>query len=187
MGKEIIGLRIKEFREERGFSLEELAERAGLTTAQLTAIEDEGVAPALGLLVKVARVLGFRLGTFIDDELTVDPHIVRRADRELEKAADSGHTCSTQHYYPLGRGKADRHMEPFFVELSPCGGVSELSSHEGEEFIFVRSGKVKLIYGKKEFILDEGDTMFYNSVVPHWVGSATNDTAKIMAVVYVPF
>lgn len=182
-----IGSRIREFREERGLTIEELAEKAGLATDQLRAIEEEGVDPALGLLVKVARVLGHRLGTFIDDELTVDPHIVRKADREACQAGDCKHSGANQDYFPLGRGKADRHMEPFVITLNPEEGEPVKSSHEGEEFIYVFSGEVKLVYGTKDYTLSEGDTMYYNSVVPHWIGCSGDAPATILAVVHVPF
>ena len=62
----------------------------------------------------------------------------------------------------------------------------ELSSHEGEEFIIVVSGEGVLTYGQKTYHLKEGDTMYYNSVVPHHVGAANGAPASIYAVLYMP-
>ena len=60
-----------------------------------------------------------------------------------------------------------------------------MSSHEGEEFIIVVSGKILIKYGKKEEVLTAGDTVYYNSVVPHFIG-AIDGPAEIYAVLYVP-
>ena len=62
----------------------------------------------------------------------------------------------------------------------------ELSSHEGEEFIIVVSGEVVLRYGQNTYQLREGDSMYYNSVVPHQVVAANGAPASIYAVVYMP-
>lgn len=187
MAQEKIGSRIKSFREERGLSLEDMADRSGLDKALIEAIEAGKAAPAVGPLVKIARVLGCRLGTLLDDVQSKDPHIVRRKEREeefsLQLAAGEGRT---QTYYSLGKGKSDRHMEPMYIELAPENN-EELSSHEGEEFIVVVSGKVQLVYGKQVYELEAGDSMYYNSIVPHHVGCAGDDKAAIFAVIYVPF
>ena len=76
-------------------------------------------------------------------------------------------------------------MEPFFIRIEPSESV-ELSSHEGEEFIIVVSGEVVLRYGQNTYRLLEGDSMYYNSVVPHHVGAANGVPASIYAVVYMP-
>lgn len=182
-----IGSRIKNFRERKGWTTEELAENAKLDAAFVASIEDGSVRPALGIMVKIARALGTRLGTFMDDELTQDPLIVRLNNRQQETVAHAGsHTSPEMEYYHLGRGKADRSMEPFFIKLEPTDENHELSSHEGEEFIVVVSGEVKLVYGNEKHVLGPGDSMYYNSVVPHFVGAHGTTPAEIYAVVYIP-
>ncbi len=91
----------------------------------------------------------------------------------------------TYHYYPLGKGKTDRHMEPLYIVIDP-NKENGISSHEGEEFIIVVSGEVELTYGKERFKLQTGDSMYYNSVVPHAVSAAGNNPAAIYAVIYTP-
>jgi len=190
MAQEKIGMRMKTFREERGLELEDMAERTGLALGLLEGIEKGEATPSLGPLVKIARVLGCRLGTLLDDVQTRDPHIVRREQREqefsLQLSSDGAHG---QVYYSLGKGKSDRHMEPFYIELAPeeQGRELELSAHEGEECILVLSGKVRLTYGRETYELGQGDSMYYNSIVPHHVGAAGGEKATIHAVVYVPF
>lgn len=73
------------------------------------------------------------------------------------------------------------------MKLLPESGQDKtLSSHEGEEFIAVVSGKVELIYGKETTILEPGDTTYYNSILPHHVGAAGDEPAEIYAVLYFP-
>ena len=132
--------------------------------------------------MKLSRALGQRVGTFMDDQFQPDPIVVRSADRMEEnsaKAAD-GH----YHYFPLGKGKTDRHMEPMFIRITP-DDIQKTSSHEGEEFIVVVSGKIIVKYGKEERILDVGDSAYFNAVVPHYVG-AIDGPAEIYAVIYTP-
>jgi len=187
MGQEI-GTRIKEYRENVGLSCEDFAKQANIEVSLLDAIESNQAYPELGILVKISNALGKRLGTFMDDQFTADPHINRANELNEAVAAHKGESAGTFHYYHLGKGKTDRHMEPMLIEIDAKSAEEDIhySSHEGEEFIVVMSGEVKVIYGKETFILKEGDSIYYNAVVPHYVG-ANGTTAKIYAVVHVPF
>lgn len=188
MSKEQLGPRIKRLRELNEISLERLAERTGLDIEFLKSLEDDSVYPSLGPLLKVARGLGVRLGTFLDDELGQDPLLVRLGQREEGLHMLGGKGCSVDmKFYSLGRGKKDRHMEPFFVELMPsAAGECKLSSHEGEEFIVVHEGTIQVSYGKDVFVLDKGDSIYLNSIVPHHVACVGDTPASIYAVLYFP-
>ena len=60
-----------------------------------------------------------------------------------------------------------------------------MSSHEGEEFIVVVSGRVELIYGRETHVLNSDDGIYYNSVVPHHVGCIGDEKASIYAVLFI--
>jgi quercetin dioxygenase-like cupin family protein len=60
------------------------------------------------------------------------------------------------------------------------------STHEGEEFIYVLSGEVEVLYGKDMYRLKTGDCIYYDSIVPHHVHSAGAAEARVLAVVYAP-
>ena len=78
-------------------------------------------------------------------------------------------------------------MEPFFIEISPeLEEDRTMSSHQGEEFIVVMKGKILIKYGQKEIILEPGDSAYYNSAIPHYVGACGDGPAEIYAVVYYP-
>ncbi len=187
MTEEKIGARLKRYREDRGLSLEEVAERSGLKPDFIQGIEEENVYPSLGPLLKLARVLGVRLGTFLDDQFSKDPLIVHLAERKEELSMLKGKDKPVAlRFHSLGRGKKDRHMEPFYIEILPEPDEDKkLSFHEGEEFIVVVSGEVEVYYGQELHILKAGDSIYYNSVVPHYV-SCRGSRAEIYAVLYFP-
>lgn len=177
-----IGKRIVTFRERLEMSVDDLAERAGIPVSLIQDIEGGSVSPALGVMIKLSRALGQRVGTFMDDQLGKDPFITRAAEQEEGIASHKESTQGHYRYHALGAGKADRHMEPFFVIISPTDDRTS-SSHEGEEFIVVVSGQVELLYGNQTHVLNEGDTMYYNSLVPHCLRAVGGD-AKIYAVIF---
>ena len=79
--------------------------------------------------------------------------------------------------------------EPFLIDVAPSeDGVDfVLSTHEGEEFIYVLEGILEINYGKNTYILEEGDSIYYDSIVAHHVHAAADNTAKILGVIYTPY
>ena len=188
----IVGAKIKGLRETKNISIEEIAERSGLTVEQITSIETDQNLPSLGPLIKIARALGVRLGTFMDDNDALGPVVCRAEDRERDSSISfsNGATDARKHmeYHPLAQQKAGRHMEPFVIDINPEDSPNyQLSEHEGEEFIYVMEGEVEIVYGKDTYTLKEGDSIFYDSIVKHHVHGAPGKSAKILAVVYIPF
>ena len=188
----IVGHKIKGIRESKNLSVEEIAESSGLSVEQITSIENDQNLPSLGPLIKIARALGVRLGTFMDDNDSLGPVVTRAEDRERDSSISfsNGATDARKHmeYHPLAQQKAGRHMEPFIIDINPTENLDyKLSAHEGEEFIYVRNGEGEIEYGKEKYTLTEGDSIFYDSIVKHHVHGAPGKSAKILAVVYIPF
>jgi len=181
-----IGTRIRTYRERLKLSVEDLAKNAGVDANLVRRAEAGDIYPPLGVMVKISRALGQRLGTFMDDQVRPDPIITRTEDRCEETAAHKDGALGKYHYYPLGKGKTDRHMDPLFIVIQP-DDERVMSSHEGEELVIVVKGEVELLYGQERFVLKEGDSMYYNSVVPHHLGAANGEAAHIYAVIYTPF
>ena len=189
----IIGAKIKSLRESKQLSIEEIAERSGLSVEQIERIEGNIDFPSLAPLIKIARVLGVRLGTFLDDQSELGPVVSRKKDSNETKGIGFSNNDSQarkhMEYYSLSQDKSGRHMEPFLINVAPTeeGVKFDLSSHEGEEFIYVMEGIVEINYGKNTYVLDEGDSIYYDSIVAHHVHAATNSTAKILGVIYTPY
>ena len=187
-----VGKKIKTIRESKNLSIEEISESSGLSQEQIISIEEGQNLPSLGPLIKIARALGVRLGTFMDDNDSLGPVVCRAADRERASSISfsNGATDARKHmeYHPLAQQKAGRHMEPFVIDINPEDSPEfQLSAHEGEEFIYVMQGEIEIVYGKETYTLKEGDSIFYDSIVKHHVHGAPGKPAKILAVVYIPF
>ncbi|MFW5734603.1 MAG: helix-turn-helix domain-containing protein [Oceanidesulfovibrio sp.] len=198
MHPEKLGTRIRKYRENQELSRADLAQRAELDEEFVAGLEDDNIAPSLGPLIRIARALGVRLGTFMDDDACQDICVTRKADRQHAASIHTTSVSPTRNdksegmvFHSLGAGKTDRHMEPFYIEINPlktplAEGKEPLSSHEGEEFIAVLSGSVLFVHGKDRYLLEEGDSIYFNSIVPHYVGPGGDETATIHAVLYLP-
>ncbi len=183
-----VGMRIKMFRDKLKMTLGELAAKSGVTVDVIASIEDGEVIPALGVLTKLSRALGQRLGTFMDDQFKPDPIVTRAADVEAQKVAAKGANTLGYASYSLACGKPDRHMDPFRIEFAANDPhEEEVSSHEGEELIICISGQVELTYGGEKTVLGPGDTAYYNSVVKHGLKAVGGQPASIYGIVFMPF
>jgi len=187
--KKNLGKKIKQFREFRQISREDLSLNANLDSKQLEKIEEKGVMPSLGHLIKISRALGVRIGTFLDDQEQVGPALVKAGEEKKSLSFSTKDEKTREHlnFFSLAQDKAGRHMEPFIVEIEPSKESDyKLSTHEGEEFIYVLEGSIEINYGKDLYQLEKGDTIYIDSVVAHNVHTSGSKPAKILAVVYTP-
>lgn len=193
MEKKTVGARIKQLRESKSISRDEFSERSGLTLEEIVTIEEDDQLPSLAPLIRMARALGVRLGTFLDDNDYLGP-VVCRKDEQTRDGINFCNRHASSHndlvYFPLAEQKAGRSMEPFVIDVtseSAAKGDYQLTTHEGEEFIYVLKGSIEIIYGKKTYIVNEGDSIYYDSIVDHNLHAATKEGARILAVIYTPF
>jgi transcriptional regulator with XRE-family HTH domain len=193
IAKRTLGERIAELCKTYSISRKTLAERSALDIELIRRIEEEGFIPDLAPLLKISRALGVRLGTLLDDHEELGPVITRRGNAEVvtrfvtglpagEKPEAGGHGLA---FHALAADKGGRHMEPFIVDIEG-DAEQDKSAHEGEEFIHILSGSLTLEYGKDRHILGQGDSVYYDSIVPHRVYSADGGTVRILAVIYTP-
>jgi transcriptional regulator with XRE-family HTH domain len=182
--------KLKQLREQKQLTIDQLSERSGVCAEQIKSLEAGEPACSLTPLVRIARGLGVRLGTFLDDAPQAGPVIKKKGDcrKVIRFAGSNKHTGGELDFMSLASEKQDRHMEPFIIDVKPLNdGKFELSSHEGEEFIYVLSGRIEINYGKETYRLETGESIYYDSVVPHHVHSACDDVSQILAVVYAPY
>lgn len=182
-----LGDKIKKIREFRKITLEELARKTGYSVEFLSGLEDGSKMTTLGTLMVIAKGMGLRVGTFLDDSDRQGPAVSRKAERgegvRFSARTDSG--TGDLSFLPLAHDQGGRHMEPFIIDIAASTAENfQLSQHEGEEFIYVLSGTVEVSYGKETYVLEEGDTIYYDSIVPHSVHSARGTDSRILAVVY---
>jgi transcriptional regulator with XRE-family HTH domain len=186
------GERITELRKTYSVSRETLAERSGISLELIKSIEEGGFIPDLAPLVKISRALGVRLGTLLDDHEELGPVISHSgSEREAVRfitglsAEKSSHDHEGLSFKALAADKNGRHMEPFIVDIEGEADQKK-STHEGEEFIYVMEGRLNIEYGQDTFPLNAGDSIYYDSIVPHRVLSADKNPARIIAVIYTP-
>lgn len=181
-----IGAKIKRFREDNALTLQDMAERTGLSTAVLSQIENHLISPPLGTLIRLTRALDLTPGHFFDQHPDKSFSIVRQAERRpVSRFASKRGVQYGYSYESLGHDMKDRHMEPFLVTLEPATLASpKPASHDGQEFLFVLEGEMEVTLGDHSDVLQPGDTIYYDSNIPHLVQCKGNEKALILAVIY---
>ena len=185
---QLIGKKISSLRELKKFAIEDLAKKSGLSVKQLVSIESGVSIPSLGVLIRITRAMGIRIGTLLDDTVKEGPAIVRSYERQSTLSFSTSENEHREHlnFFSLAPNKTGRHMEPFVVDIVPNGkSKPQKSAHEGEEFIYVLEGQVTIDYGNDIIELKEGDSIYLDSIVSHLVTTKTTK-AKILGIVYVP-
>ncbi len=181
-----VGEKIKSVREQKGLSLKEVADLTGFSTALLSQMENHLVSPSLGTLIKMAKTLNVKVSDFFGETGEEPFTIVRKDERKsISRFASKEGVKYGYSYESLGLDKKDRHMEPFIVTLEPATVKSmKMSVHEGEEFIFVLEGEMEVLLGDHADVLQSGDSIYYDSTIPHRVQCYQDKITTILAVLY---
>ena len=185
-----LGKKLTTLRTAHHLSTQDLADRCGTDVSVIEDLE-AGVAPAsLAPLIKITRALGVRLGTLMDDDEDFGPAYISEDQMvEVERlkslqTANDGHDLN---YFSLAAGRPSRHMDPFIITVDPKGETDhELVGHEGEEWLYGMEGCIEIEYGKEIYILHPGESIYYDSIVPHQVRAHNGQKAKFLACVYTP-
>ncbi|HOO56056.1 MAG TPA: cupin domain-containing protein [bacterium] len=182
----LVGEKIKQLREVKGITLQDFAGKSGFSSALLSQIENHMVSPPLGTLIKLAKALGVEIGEFFEDVREAPYTIVRHSERKkISRVASKMGKNYGYAYESLAFDKKGRHMEPFLVTLEPATSKDKHAyAHEGEEFIFVLEGKMEVQLGDHTDVLEPGDSIYYDSTIPHKVQCVDDKPALIVAVIY---
>jgi|ADurb_Cas_01_Slu_FD_contig_21_2723685_length_697_multi_4_in_0_out_0_1 transcriptional regulator with XRE-family HTH domain len=183
-----VGSKIKQLRESKQLSIEDVAHGSHMSVDQLTQIEENKIAPGIGMMIRLARTMNVRLGTFLDDQSSLGPTLVRANEHhDSMKIVDPGKKNANLNFFSLAPDKNDRSMEPFIVTIDPLDPSNKnFSSHEGEEFLYVLEGELEIVYGKETYRLSPGDSIYIDSIVDHQIKTANDKQAKVLVVIYVP-
>ncbi len=163
-----LGGKIRELRLKKGYTLKEMSKITGFSTALLSQIENNVVSPPITTLWRIAEALGVKIACFFQEspEENVDYTLVRKGEG---KPTARRETYPNLSFYSLAFGKLNRKMDPYLVIFDKDEKCPQSVSHEGEEFIYVLEGKLKLKLGDRTFELEEGDSIYYDSRVSHCV------------------
>ncbi len=191
----VLGRKLRSIRREKGLTLQQVADQAGLSKGFVSQVESGAANPSVASLMKIAEVLDTRLGTLFEDSPTPPPdppsanlaspsgevRIVRKSQRKRLVWPES--TTRIELLTPDLR----RRLEVLLGEIQPgAPALTECYSHEGEEFGFVLEGSVEVTVDGQTLILDEGDSITYSSILPHIVRSANDRPARTLWVITPP-
>ncbi len=182
-----VGEHLRAFREKTGLTLQQFAEKVGISPALLSQMENRMMSPSIGMLVQIANAFGTTVSSFIGGKKEGEYSVMRKEDHATVSRVGLKEGGKSPYVYEsLGAGKAGRKMEPFLLRLHPMSEPPGARSvHDGEEFLYVLSGEVEVILGNRSELLKEGDCIYYNSSTPHHVHSAKEEEANVLAVLYV--
>ena len=185
-----LGEKIATLRTAHHLSQQDLADRCGCEVSVIEGLEQGQLPPSLAPLIKITRALGVRLGTLMDDDESFGPAYIdqnQMAEVARLKALQTSSDAGELSYFSLAAGRPSRHMDPFVITVEPSGEVDhELVSHEGEEWLYDMEGEFEVEYGKDLYVIHPGESIYYDSIVPHQVRAHEGQKAKFLAVVYTP-
>lgn len=181
-----IGEKTKRLRLKRGMSIEKVSKESGISESIISDIEEHSISPPLGNIISLAKVFQVTVGEFFGDSADSPFCIVRSDDRKAVSRFNSTDGISGDYSYEsLGHQKQNRQMEPFLVTLRPNDATQvEPNQHDGEEIIFVLEGQVKVKLSDHTDILNPGDSIYYDSNLPHVLSCHGKTPATILAVIY---
>lgn len=158
--------RLRALREERGLSLDAVAREAGMAPSTLSRLETGKRRLAVDHLAPLARALGTSADALLAPEPQDDPRVRRRA-----------RTVDGMRVVPLSRegGSGPR---AYHLTL-PERGTPEPRSHEGHDWLYVLSGRLRLLLGDEDLVLAPGEAAEFSTWTPHWM-SGVDGPAEIL-------
>jgi transcriptional regulator with XRE-family HTH domain len=171
-----VGRNIRTLREQQGYSLRALAQRAGLSTNAISLIERGENSPTVSSLHLLAKALGVSITDFFLDGAEQSIVVVRAAER----LRSEGNGVAIEN---LALGLTNQQMEPFRVTVTPGAGTwGQSVSHPGEEFVFCLSGALAYKIGERIVHLAAGDSLLFDATIEHAFQSIGPDEADLIMI-----
>jgi transcriptional regulator with XRE-family HTH domain len=158
--------RLRALREERGLSLDAVAGAAGMAPSTLSRLETGKRRLAVDHLAPLAEALGTSVDALLAPEARADPRVRRPA-----------RTVNGTRVLPLSR---EGGPGPRAYHLTiPARGEPEPRSHEGHDWLYVLSGRLRLVIGDEDLVLAPGEAAEFSCLTPHWM-SGVGGPAKVL-------
>jgi transcriptional regulator with XRE-family HTH domain len=181
-----IGKKIRDLRKKASFVLQDLSDRTGLSKPLLSQIEKEVVSPPIATLLKISKAFNVNIGFFFEDNYPEEKVVlVRKDESQVIDSRFFGREESGYYYEALAYKKSKKFMEPFLVEFKRKS-VEKLSyfSHDGEEFIYLLEGILEFRTESQQYVLRPGDSLYFESSIPHAYRALERRNAKALSVIY---
>lgn len=182
-----IGQQIRDLRQAKRMTLQDLSSETELSKPLLSQIENEQVIPPLATLLRISKALKVPLQTFFEEEDNTQRCLVVRAGdaNPIHRRPAQGGTPQPYRYHSLAYGKKHKHMEPFMVEFDPYQAEQTKSvQHPGEEFLYLIEGQIELCHGDETYLINAGDSVYWDSSELHSLKAVGDKTARGIAVLY---
>jgi transcriptional regulator with XRE-family HTH domain len=170
------GRRLRELRQARGWSLQELASRTALSKTFLSRLETGDRQASIAAVLTLARVFGASLASMFESDLAVEPCVIVRAAEAASKSVD-GLT-----YTALSNAENFFNIQPMRLVISPRRRGQAHYQHEGEEWLCVLSGRLRLSLDGRACDLGPGDAAHFDSRLPHRLSARGPGEAEVLLV-----
>jgi transcriptional regulator with XRE-family HTH domain len=184
-----LGAKIRRLRQRRSLTLQDVSELSGLSKSLLSQIENEASAPRIPTLVRIAKALGVQIGYFFRQESSAQRiSLVRSNSRqEVVQLPHNRPKRLGYRYVPLAHPLTNQHMEPFWIHFEPRSDNEDTYfQHAGEEFLYVQEGRLEFKGGDQSMVIEKGDSLYFESSMPHGVRNLGSSPASALAVIYTP-
>lgn len=161
--------RLRALRTRRGLTLAELSEQTGISVSTLSRLESGGRRPTLDLLIRIAGVYRASLDDLVGAPQIADPRVHPKPFFRGGRAI-----------IPLTRSNPDLHAFKMVLPGHPPDTPVEQRTHEGYDWIYVLSGRVRLALGDEEIVLEPGEAAEFDTRTPHGTASASHEPAEII-------
>jgi mannose-6-phosphate isomerase-like protein (cupin superfamily) len=176
-----IARRLREMREISGLSVEEVGEKLTISTEEYKKIETGDVDIPVSVLCEAADIFGISVTELLTgDRGKLKVFSVVRKDRGIGVERTAGYD-----YKSLAYPFADRKMEPLLVTVLPKPEEEplHLNAHGGHEFHYCLEGRMRLYIGGHETVINEGDSVYFDSIHPHAMRALDNKPVKLIVIV----
>lgn len=174
-----IAERLRGLREVLELTAEDIARECDLSAEEYRRAETGEFDISVSMLQKIARQYGISLDALMfGEEPKMSSYFLTRAGK-----GTSIERTKAYKYQSLAAGFINRSADPFIVTVEPNEAPIHYNSHNGQEFNFVLEGRMMLCIEGKELILNEGDSLFFNSKLPHGMKALDGKTVRFLAVI----
>jgi transcriptional regulator with XRE-family HTH domain len=171
-----LGRRLAELRKERGWKLEDVAKRTNLSRPYLSRLEGGERQPSLAALFALARAYGVTLSSLFESEPEAGGvNVVRGAEGPMQRG-------NGLLYTPLSRGSWSFNLQPLRVVVPADRGPGKIYQHEGEQWLYVLSGRLSLKIQDEDFVLEPGDAAHFEADSPHELLALGGEDAEVVLV-----
>lgn len=171
--KKLVGQKWKEYRLERGYSLEHVAQAVGISLSYMWKIENAQANVSFEILDKLSDFYGESILYYMEDNVE-ENNLIKKGCGEQVEIGLPGVSIEA-----LG-GLANFSVSPMIYTIEPQGGSRLTSSHRGEEFVYVLSGKIEFTVADKQYLLSAGDSLCFRSQDRHGCYNSGKVQARIL-------